>query len=110
MTERDPLNTLLREWKAPESSPELDHRVVAAYRSAFPPAWRGFWKAKISIPVPILLAVMLVFALLLWFRSTPPGNPPPGNAGDVITHLNATGFEPLPNGEARIVPVKEIKR
>jgi hypothetical protein len=112
MTERDPLNTLLREWKAPEPTPGMDERVVDAYRAAFPPrtpAWRGFWKMRISIPVPILLAAMVVFALLLWFRSTPAPNVS-GDAGEIVTRLNATGFQPLPNGEARIVPIKETTR
>jgi hypothetical protein len=110
MTERDPLNTLLREWKAPEPAPGMDRRVVEAYRATrTPPAWRGFWKMRISIPVPILLAAMVVFALLLWFRSKP-AQDVPSSAGDVVTHLNATGFEPLPNGEARIVAIKETNR
>lgn len=113
MTERDPLNTLLREWKAPpEAAPGVDDRVVEAYRAAFPPRTRasgGFWKMRVSVPVPILLAAIVVFALLLWFRATPAPSAP-SNAGEIVTRLTATGFEPLPNGEARIVPIKETNR
>lgn len=112
MTERDPLNKLLREWKAPEPAPGVDERMADAYRGAFPsrtPAWLGFWKMRISVPVPILLAAVVVFALFLWFRSTP-APATPSNAGEIVTRLTATGFEPLPNGEARIVPIKETNR
>jgi hypothetical protein len=56
--------------------------------------------------VPVLLAAAALVALFLWLRPTPapsapaaPGDVPPG----VLTQLNVSGFQPLPNGEARIV-------
>ena len=114
MTEHDPLRALLREWKSPEPEAKLDEKVVDAYRATVrneqrrPTAWRRFWSAKISIPAPLLLAAMAVAALFFWFYSTSAPRTPPDTAG-VVTRLNATGFEPLPNGEARIVPVKETQ-
>jgi hypothetical protein len=113
MTGPDPLDALLREWKSPEPGAELDEQVVTAYRAAVPsaplraPAWRRFWGARISVPAPLLLAAMAALVLFFWYRSTSVPSPPPHAAG-VVTRLNATGFEPLPNGEAHIVPVKEI--
>jgi hypothetical protein len=114
MIETDPLSSLLREWKAPEPAPGLDQRIVDAYRTARPdaerrtPAWWGFWKARVSVPVPVLVAAMVVFALLIWFRPKPV-SPPPDSA-NVVTRLSAAGYQPLPNGEARIVQIKETNR
>jgi hypothetical protein len=74
MTERDPLDVLLREWKSPESAPELDECMVIAYRTAFrtaedeAPVWRRFWKARVSIPVPLLAAAVVIVALFFWFH------------------------------------------
>jgi hypothetical protein len=116
MTERDPMRELLREWQSPEPAAEFDERVAEAYRAEFPigrrptAPWRRLLGARISIPVPVLLAAAAVVALFLWLRprSAPivpaiPGDVPPG----VLTQLNVSGFQPLPNGEARIVEAKE---
>jgi hypothetical protein len=117
MTEPDPFDSLLREWKAPEPSPQLDTRVADAYRASFPDTkrsptlWR-FWKARVSIPVPVLLAATIVIVLLAWYRSSSSSSPSTGplEAAGVVTRVSATGFEPLLNGEARIIPAKETAR
>jgi hypothetical protein len=112
MTDHDPLDALLREWKPPEPRMELDENVVRAYRATLSegrrlPAWRRFWDSRVSIPAPLLVAAMAaVVILLFWLR--PAAVPArPSDTPGVVTRLNATGFEPLPNGEARIVSVKE---
>jgi len=119
MNESDPLDNLLREWKAPGPAPEMDHRIAEAYRSSFrnkqrqAPGWRGFWSARVSVPVPVLLAAMIVIALLVWYRSSVSTRTPSSAGNDaagVVTRVNAAGFQPLPNGEARIVPVKDVLR
>ena len=113
MTERDPLDALLREWESPEPTSELDEHVLNAYREAFraaadeASARRRFWKARISVPVPLLVAGVTIVALLFWIRLASAPNAPRDTA-NVITRLHATGFEPLPNGEVRVVPVKEM--
>jgi hypothetical protein len=112
MREPDSLDTLLREWKSPEPTAELDRRVTSAYRSAVrpPSAWKHFWKLRVSVPAPVLVAAALVvFTLFFWLR--PPVAPvsAPENSG-VVTRLNASGFQPLPNGQARIVPAVEIQK
>jgi hypothetical protein len=115
MKEPDPLHALLREWKSPEPAAELDQKVVDAYRTVprgaghRPPAWRRFWDARISVPAPLLLAAVAVIALLI-FRFHSNSTPGPAlDAARVVTRLNATGFEPLPHGEARIVPARETR-
>ncbi len=115
MTEPDPLGALLREWKAPEPSAELDTRVVKAFLATLPATdfrpspWRRFWNFRVSVPAPILLAAMALLVLFFWFRPASAPSPEPGATG-VVTRLDATGFEPLPNGETHIVPVKESRQ
>jgi RNA polymerase sigma-70 factor (ECF subfamily) len=112
MREPDSLDALLREeWKSPEPSVALDNRVTNAYRTAVrPSAWRQFWRFRVSIPAPLLLAAgFAALGLFLWLRPAPvPASSP--RAGSVVTQLNATGFQPLPNGEARIIPTAEVRK
>ena len=117
MKEHDPLHALLREWEAPEPSPEFDSRMVSAYRDAvvardanrLSSIWAGFWKARISVPAPVLaVAVLVAVAGFLLLRGTSAPKVPP--TANLVTHLNATGFQPLPNGEARVIPVTELKK
>jgi len=90
MNASDPLRDLLREWEAPEPSPELDARVRGRYRAA---------RRK---PFPALAALLLILAaLLLQFRSLPPHR--------LVTRLDATGFQPLPNGAIRVVSIGEVQ-
>ena len=112
MKEPDSLDALLREeWKSPEPSPALDERVTSAWRSAVrPSAWLGFWRLRFSVPAPALVAAMFaIFALYFWLR---PAVAPalPAEASRAVTRLNATGFQPLPNGEARVIPAVEIRK
>ena len=113
MKEPDSLDSLLREWKAPDPAAELDRDVLAAYRSAVPQPrppsqfWQRFWTMRVSLPAPALVAAMLaICALFLWFRpsASPPAEP---RRSDAVTRLNAAGFQPLPNGDARVIPAVE---
>ena len=106
------MDALLREWRAPDPPEALDHRVLAGYRSVKPSdrgfSWRRLWTMRVTVPAPALLAAALaVFALFLWLRPAPAPAPQTPNA---VTRLNITGFQPLPNGEARVVPAVEVKR
>lgn len=112
MREPEPFSALLQEWKSPEPSPELDRRIVAAYRNALPcpPILRRFLQARVSIPVPAFAVGVLVAVLMfLWFRGSSPPQPLPATS-NLVTHLDATGFQALPNGAARLVPVKELRK
>jgi hypothetical protein len=106
MSENDSLRALLREWKAPEPSEALDERVRAGFRTVRAPSpWARFWRARVSVPVPVLAAVALLVAVayLVEFRPTPPAPRQPG----VVTRLEATGFQPVPNGVALVEDVKQ---
>jgi hypothetical protein len=112
MTEPDPLDSVLREWQAPEPSAGLEREVLAAYRSAVPrpaPSWQRFWSRRISVPAPALLAAAIaIVGLFIWMRSlAQPSSPDPSG---VVTQLNATGFQPLPNGDARVIPAMEVQK
>ncbi|HMF78596.1 MAG TPA: hypothetical protein VK604_23265 [Bryobacteraceae bacterium] len=112
MIDPDSLDALLREtWKAPEPTAALEQRMTSAYRSAVRPSvWWRFWKFRVSVPAPVLVAAMLtIFALFFWLR--PAAAPAvPTEAASVVTRLNASGFQPLPNGEVRVIPALEIKK
>jgi hypothetical protein len=108
--EPDPLDIILREeWKSPEPTAAFDQRVISAWRSAARPlAWMRFWTLRFSVPAPALVAALLaIFALFFWLRFTP-GAPVPGETAGAVTRLNVSGFQPLPNGEARVIPAVEI--
>jgi hypothetical protein len=112
MIEHDPFNKLLQEWQAPDLPPYLEERIAGVCRTEVPstdrrpPYYRRWWTARVRIPVPLMGLAILLVAMLFWFRSKSAPSLPPDPAG-VVTRVNATEFEPLPNGEARLVPVKE---
>lgn len=106
MTDMDPLRPLLREWEAPEPSAALDARVRAGFRASIgPSAWRRFLTARVSIPVPVLAATVVLLALA-WLIQPRPEPAAPTSPG-VITRLEATGFQPLPDGEARVQDIRQ---
>jgi len=115
MMDHENLQDVLREWKAPEPPAAMDARMMAEYRMAHPaPArqslWSSFWKLRISVPAPALAA--LVLFTLAWFLTFRPGPVPvaPQPGTGYITRLDAAGFQPLPNGEARVVRVGAIQQ
>jgi hypothetical protein len=116
MNEPDSLDKLLHEWKSPDPAEQMDERVLHAWRSAFqvpvqPRRARNFWTMRINVPAPAVLAAALAAAVLLFWLRRP--DPPivheaaPQTRG-IVTQLDARGFEPLPNGEARLVSAREI--
>lgn len=112
MTEPDPLRDVLREWVPIDPPPELDRRVLLAYRQARTPVWQRVWRTRVSIPVPVLVvAAMIVAALLFLLRPGPSqAAPASANGANVVTELDRAGFQPLPNGEVRVVPVSGLER
>ena len=110
MKEHDPLNSVLREWEAPEPSAAVDARVRAAYRAAHRPSlWRRIWSAQVTVPVPVLAAVfLLLLAPVLWLqlRSRPSAPQPaavtPAGPGHT-TGVETPGFRPLPDGATRVI-------
>jgi hypothetical protein len=109
--EDDKLHAILREWEAPEPNPGMDARVRAAWRASHPAAWKRIWTARVSMPVPVLAALLLIAAFLLAKFGTPRRSTAetPSQPGGYVTQLNAAGFQPVPNGEARVITVKEAR-
>jgi len=108
--EDDSLRNLLREWRAPDAPPGMDAQMRSAWRAAYPasPSW-NFWSARVSLPVPVFAVLMLVMlALVLQFRSEPPAVTRGGHA--YVTQVDAEGFQPLPNGAARVVRLEGISQ
>ena len=111
MSEQDPLDMILREDQPPEFGAELDERIIRSYRAHFAAgmatARTRWWNLRLSIPIPVLLAALGLFvALLIWFRSSPTPNSRTLGPG-VVTQINEGGFQPLPDGQARVVEVRE---
>jgi hypothetical protein len=111
MNEHDPLRPLLHEWQAPDPSPALDARALAAFRSARSLSfWERLWTFRVSIPVPVLAAVLLLIAASVWIerRANPPVHP--AAPSGYITRLESAGFQPLPDGATRVIRGGETKQ
>jgi hypothetical protein len=109
VTEDDKLRAVLRAWEAPEPNPEMDARVRAGWRALHPPAWKRIWSARVTVPVPVLAALLLIAALILvkFGAARRSAAEAPSGPGSYVTQLNPSGFQPVPNGEARVITVKE---
>ena len=112
MNEQDPLHSLMREWEAPQPPSAMDARVRAAYRDACRPSLRRrICSARVTIPVPVLAALLLIVAAGAWlqYRSQPPASRAPSGA-EYLTRLESAGFQPLPDGATRVVRSGERKQ
>src|ERR1039458_9400312 len=80
MNVKDPLRSLLHEWEAPAPPAALAARVRAVFRAGRRRTfWERLWSFRVSIPVPVLAAAVLLIAAGLWIerRPVPPPNPAP---------------------------------
>ena len=106
MNEQDPLDQLLDSWKAPEPSPSLDARVRAGFAAKHPSFWRRMWSMRISIPAPVFALALLVISIAAFWQWRPSATPAPLPAapqGGYLTRVEAAGFQPLPDGDVRII-------
>ncbi len=113
----DELRKTLNEWKAPEPGASVDKRVLAAYRENYarPALWRRILLARISVPVPVAAALVLLIAV--WFALGPRGNvapappapvavqPAPTPTGEpvVAQRLRIENFRPVARPELRVI-------
>ena len=107
MKESDPLKSILHEWEAPAPPSSLDTTVRARYRSLHPPSvWRRMWTARVTVPVPVIAGLLLIIGLWMQFwprLATAPAGPEPPTSPAYITRIDSVGFQPLPDGEIRII-------
>jgi hypothetical protein len=85
-------------------------------RPSLRPSWIGALPRRIGTLcrsanfAPVLaVGVLAALAVFLWFRIASPPAPALPATSNLVTHLDATGFQALPNGEARVISVKDLK-
>jgi hypothetical protein len=104
---RDELSEVLGEWKGIEPSLEFDARVIGAYRRGRLSAWQRFWRGRVSVPVPVVaLAAIAVVLLVVWLRP----ERAPREAGGIVTQIDSDGFQPMPNGAARLIRIEDARQ
>ncbi|HJZ95190.1 MAG TPA: hypothetical protein VKE70_01710 [Candidatus Solibacter sp.] len=110
MKDHEQLHDVLREWKAPEPTAAMDAKVLEAFHAARPPLWKSLWTWRISVPAPALAALVLLW--IVWFVEFRPAPAPVSPRVDTgyVTRLDVNGFQPLPNGAARVVSVGAIQQ
>lgn len=73
--EHDPeLARLLQDWAVPALPDSLDERVKTLFRTRAPrvPLWRRFFATSIRVPLPaVLAALLLLLAAAFWRPSAP---------------------------------------
>jgi len=92
MTDRDEeLRAMLRQWKAPAPTGQLDERVWSEFRGSRPPGRRR-WLA-------VAAGVLLVAGALVKLHS----GPRPQHSSSIETRVDAAGFRAVPNGTITVV-------
>jgi hypothetical protein len=109
MNEDEQLGSVLREWQAPEPGAAVDAQIRDAWRAECPPAWRRIWTARISVPVPLAVAALVLAAALIQFRRATPVVPDP-KARLIVPQQTASGFIALPDGAVRVVSAKDFEQ
>jgi hypothetical protein len=61
------------------------------------------------VPVPVLVAALVMVAALIQFRGAPPVAPAP-KARLTAQEMTASGFIALPDGAARVVSAKDFEQ
>ena len=107
MTDDERLRALLRESATPTPGAALDGRILAAYRALHPPLWRRIWTMRISVPMPVMAAAMVLLVAVLWFALRQPSPTANAPASHYAHKTESAGFQPLPDGAARVIEVKD---
>ena len=123
--ERDPaLNAVLRKWRMPDISPDLDRRILENYRNAVraEPLWRRFFSTSVRVPLPVAVAaLMLLFLAAAVAIRRPPAvsTTPPAIIGagglqaaraepPVVVHTSLEGFQPV--SDATVTVMEERRK
>jgi hypothetical protein len=88
------LEGLIRRWSPPNPSADFDRRMVTRFRSArgWRFRWRRFLEARLSVPIPLVVAMLLVAACLPLFLLRKTGGP----------RERMAGFEPVASPQITI--------
>lgn len=119
--EPDPeLHRLLARWSAPVVPPEMDDRVLAAFRrqtGGRMGLWARLLTTSIRVPVPVALGVGLLLLVTAALAMRPAPAPPTAGAPDaaatvqsarraeppVVTPTSLAGFRPVTEVTATVV-------
>jgi hypothetical protein len=92
------LNHLLRQWQAPATPVGIGQRVLPPSG----PWWKWLIGGAIRVPVPVAVAIVAVFALLFYFRTSEapkPARPTASQPGSV----SLADFQPVRELEPRVI-------
>jgi hypothetical protein len=127
ITRDEELEGLLRRWGAPVVPDGMDERMLAAYRRqvrAGEPWWSRLFTASVRVPLPVAIGLLMLLAVTaaLALRPLGPG-PTAGTSGPsapiqavrvvdppVVTGTDLSGFRPVSEVTATVVPEKETRQ
>jgi hypothetical protein len=69
------LRGLLREWRAPETPPSLEQRVLGSLPSQSQPWWRFLFSGYIRVPVYVAYVLAILLMLGAWRVAVQPPAP-----------------------------------
>ncbi len=110
--DHDPvLRGVLREWRTPEISTDLDRRILETYRkeTRSRSIWHRFFFTSVRVPLPVAVAamVLLFIAATVAIRrgpavtTVPPAGVNPGGSQaahiepPLVIHTSLEGFQPV---------------
>jgi hypothetical protein len=121
------LEGLLRRWGAPVVPDGMDERVLAAYRrqvGTAEPWWSRLFTATVRVPLPVAVGLLMLLAVTAALALRPVSPPPTaGTSGPsapvqavrvvdppVVTGTDLSGFQPVGEVTATVVPQKETRQ
>src|SRR5512134_1903936 len=127
VTRDEDLDGLLRRWGAPVVPVGMDERMLAAYRRqvrAAEPWWFRLFTATVRVPLPVAVGLLMLFVVTAALALRPVGTPPTaGTSGPsapvqavrvvdppVVTRTDLSGFQPVSEVTATVVPEKETRQ
>ncbi len=94
------LDDLLRRWEAPAAPEHLEARIFGAR----PSAWHWLLRGSVRIPVPVMLALLLLAGV--WFAWSPKKNEA---AKPAVHEVRLSDFQPVAEIKPRIIRSGEDK-
>jgi len=92
------LNRLLQQWKAPATPAGIEKKVFSRRE----PWWKWLISGAIRVPVPVVVALVAMMALLFYFRTSDKPKAEPQNASQPGT-VSLADFQPVKQLEPRVI-------